>query len=694
MLDRLRLALTRRLSKLMGEDAGPQEVSIGNPSIAETLRLKGNAFISEEKFEDAEECFRAALLINADDTKLLMCLGYVLKEQAHYAEARVALRRAANPGDEHPSSYEAYYLLAEISELQGDRDDAIRYLKKTLDLEPSFTLACDDLIRLLHWQGRRSEVRELLTNKVKLLPESAVYRLLLGKACADELDFQMAIDNFTEVVRLGMDNAEVNLCIGAALCRLDRYNESLSYFSKSEGMDSSVRFEVCFHQGNYHLRVGNAGDAIKFLQRCIELEPNFLPSYSQLLFNLNYADAQVRRTYKDVAMQFGRLTKSALLATRRQQAPPANHEQRILRVGFLSGEFRNHPVYFFLIGVLEHIDRSKFQLVAYSNNEIDDHLTQSIKENMSEWHVIRGLSDEAAAELIHSQQIDVLVDLCGHSGEGRLQVFARRPAPVQVTWLGYFASTGLEEMDYIIADPISVPENSPEWFSETVFRLPSIRLCMTKPRPSRDIAVAQPPCLTRGHVTFGSFQQEARMTPEVLRVWSQIMAEVPSSRLRIQCSAFNSPAGVERVSARIKSAGIAIERVDMLASLDWEDYLDAHGEVDMLLDTFPYCGGTTTSFALWMGVPIITLLGDTMLSRQGAAMLNCVSLSDWIAIDVEDYVFKAVKFSHDMQLLAQIRMGLRAVAEKSPLFDSATFAGHFQDALVTMFQSHVSVLRP
>lgn len=688
MLDRIRQAVSRRLDRLVNHVAEPV-IQTRNPLLVQTLRMKGNALIGEEKYEDAEECFRAALKQDADDPKLLICLGYVLKEQARFAEARAALWKAVLADFAVPDLNEAHYLLAEISEKLGDRDDAIRHLTKCLQLKPEFTRACDDLIRLLHLQGRRSEVRGLLAQSVKRLPESVEYRLWLGKACADEMDFELAVDNFREVIRLGTDNAEVNLCIGAALCRLDRHSESLVYFNRSEALDPTVAFEVCFHQGNFHLRAGNPSEAITHLKRAIQLQPNFLPAYPQLLFCLNYAESEVRRSYKDVALQFGRLTKFPPRAMQPKPTPSTQNEGK-LRIGFLSGEFRNHPVYFFLTGILEHIDRSKFQLTAYSNNQVDDHFTQSIKDQMHEWNDIRGLSDDAVAELVSSQHIDVLIDLSGHSGEGRLQVFARRPASVQVTWLGYFASTGLEEMDYLIADPISVPQDSPEWFSETVFRLPSTRLCMTRPRPSRDIPLVQPPCVAKGYVTFGSFQQEAKITPAVLQAWSLILARVPNSRLRIQSEALGLSAVSQRVSARLTSAGIDPARVDLLGPLAWEDYLEVHGEVDIMIDTFPYTGGTTTAFALWMGVPTVTLLGDTMVSRQGAVMLGCVGLSDWITNDVTDYVNKAVDFSQNVQSLVRLRAGLRDAAEKSPLFDASTFARQFQDALVSMYETRVS----
>jgi predicted O-linked N-acetylglucosamine transferase (SPINDLY family) len=198
--------------------------------------------------------------------------------------------------------------------------------------------------------------------------------------------------------------------------------------------------------------------------------------------------------------------------------------------------------------------------------------------------------------------------------------------------------------------------------------------------------------LTNGYVTFGSFQKAAKITPAVLHVWSQVMARVPESRLRIQSSTFESTAVCERVAAGMRSAGIDLARVEMLGSMGWEDYLECHGQVDILIDTFPYTGGTTTAFALWMGVPIVTLLGDSMLSRQGAGMLSCVGLSDWIAKDEADYVGKAVQFSSDVPSLVQLRASLRGKAEKSPLFDTESFTRHFEAALMSMYAQRMTAI--
>lgn len=688
MFDRLRLRLMRRLEALTGASAAATP-PVFDPGEGERLRTKGNSLLADGKLEEAEACFRQALVHKANDTKLLICLGYVLKEQARLSEARVPLRRAANLGSADPEAYEAHYLLAEISELQLDLEDAKRHLTSALALKPDFTRACADLIRLLRKTGQGVAIRNLLVQSVNLCPDCLEYRLWLAEVCADVLDYQATVEHLNVVIRLGGGNVLVNLTIGAALCRLDRYEDARPYFDRAKELDPSVVYEICYHQGYSQSRIGNSVEAISLFEKSIELKPDYVASHQMLLFNLCFAQPQVCGRYREAALRFNQIVRPSKQLPVSFSRTKDDLTGRKLRVGFSCGEFRNHPVYYFLIGVLEHIDRSKFELIAYSNNEVDDHLTQLLKEQMDDWHGIREMSDEVTAELIRSHQIDVLIDLCGHSGEARLPVFARRAAPVQVTWLGYFASTGLEEMDYIIADPVSIPEDSTEWFSETVVRLPATRLCMDKPKPSREILVAPPPCTKRGYVTFGSFQQAAKITPKVLEVWSRVMARVPNSRLRIQSSAFGSEVVRERTAANMRGAGIDLNRVEMGGALGLEEYLEAHGEIDMLIDTFPYAGGTTTAFALWMGVPIISLLGDTMLSRQGAAMLGCVGLSDWIAADEGEYIDKAVKFSDDVQYLIQLRTSLRETTEKSALFDTEGFTRNFESALMSMYAQRI-----
>jgi protein O-GlcNAc transferase len=357
-----------------------------------------------------------------------------------------------------------------------------------------------------------------------------------------------------------------------------------------------------------------------------------------------------------------------------------------LRVGMVSGDLHNHPVGYFLEGLLANLDPARVELIAYPTDSRTDELTARIKPRFAGWKPLGGLSDEAAARLIHADGVHVLLDLAGHTEQNRLPVFAWKPAPVQATWLGYFATTGVAEMDYLLADAAGVPEAQRGEFTESIWYLPT-RLCFSP--PDADLPVAGLPALQNGRITFGCFQRVTKVGDEVLAVWGRILGALPDSRLRWQSKQLGDPAVAARFVERLRQHGINPAQVVMHGETTREAYLAAHAEVDAILDTFPFPGGTTTCEALWMGVPTLTLSGGTLLARQGASMLGAAGLQDWVAQDAEEYIAKAVALSADLPGLAALRAGLRERVRISPLFDAHRFAESFGDALWGMWQARI-----
>jgi predicted O-linked N-acetylglucosamine transferase (SPINDLY family) len=423
-------------------------------------------------------------------------------------------------------------------------------------------------------------------------------------------------------------------------------------------------------------------DAQESFLKAFRIKPGDFNFHTSLLFSRSYT-ATPPSDYLQEALHYGANVAQKVPA--RFTAWQCNPQPQKLRVGIVSGDLRNHVVSFFLQNLLTQLNPARIELIVYNNNSSEDDFTARIKPHFAHWRAIYALDDRAAAELIHNDGVHVLLDLSGHTAHNRLPVFAWKPAPVQCTWLGYFATTGVGEIDYLLADQIGVPENRRTHFSETVWYLPDTRLCFTP--PDTGLPVAPLPSLGSGQVTFGCYQNLAKVNDGVLAVWGRIFAALPQARLKLACKQLGDASVVAQLTERLQQQGIAADRVDMQGTVSRHNYLSAHAGIDILLDTFPYPGGTTTCEGLWMGVPTLTLAGDTLLSRQGVSLLTAAGLPGWIAQDEDDYVAKAIQFASDLPKLAALRAGLREQVRTSPLFDAPRFAKHFEAALWGMWRA-------
>jgi predicted O-linked N-acetylglucosamine transferase (SPINDLY family) len=353
--------------------------------------------------------------------------------------------------------------------------------------------------------------------------------------------------------------------------------------------------------------------------------------------------------------------------------------ERALRIGFVSSNFTGLVVGHFLRAVFGALDQSRYALYCYSSTPSLDALGVELRAKACVWRDIAALDDDAAAALICSDQIDILVDLAGHMTGNRLLIFARKPAPIQVAWLDYFDTTGLETMDYLITDPATTPAHSPQRFTEALLRLPASRFCFAP------LAAAPPPAAlpmrNKGYVSFGSFNRIDKMNERVIAAWAAILRRIPDSRLVLKNVALTVPDVAEHCRAGFAAHGVGAERLDLRAPSAHREMLAEYGDIDIALDTFPYNGGATSLDALWMGVPIVALAGERMIARQTAAMLACVDLQDFVARSADEYVELAVSKALEPEPLSAIRSGLRACMRASPLCDASRFARELEDNL-------------
>ena len=356
-----------------------------------------------------------------------------------------------------------------------------------------------------------------------------------------------------------------------------------------------------------------------------------------------------------------------------------------LRVGYVSADLRDHSVARFVEPIFASFDREAFDVVAYASVARADRVTEHLRSLVTEWRDVRGLSDADLAERIRQDGIDILVDLGGHSADGRLGAFARRPAPVQVTYLGYPNTTGLAAVDYRLTDARADPPGDADALCvEKLVRLPECAWCYAPGDGAED---APPPFEAAGQITFGAFNDLSKVRPDVMALWAEILREVPGARLLIKAKSLQDPALAREVRAFFGRRGIDEARIEARGwTRDRAQHLALHAKVDVGLDTSPYHGTTTTCDALWMGVPVITLAGETHVSRVGVSLLAAVGLSDLVARSPEEYVALAVRLAGDRARLGELRRTLRGRVVGSRLGGARAFARALEEAYRAMWR--------
>ncbi|OIO01732.1 MAG: hypothetical protein AUJ49_07225 [Desulfovibrionaceae bacterium CG1_02_65_16] len=708
------------------------------------------ALFNQGRFAEATARARALAEASPDCAFCWKALGTALLALGQGEQAEPACARAAAllPGD--PQAHVSHGIALRACGREADAEAALR---RALVLKPKFPEALANLGNTLHAQKRHAEAEQALRQAVALAPDNAQMLANLGAALNALSRHAEAEDACRRAVALAPRSAQAHNNLGTALNGQRRYAEAGQCFRQAlaikPGYPEALNnlgnalhelgrlhdAEECFRQGlaarpadaqtlsnlgNVLHTLGRLAEAEIVYRRALALAPDAAFTRSNLLFVLSHDPACAPADYLTEAKRYGETATRAadepyaewlcedLPCARTQNAgdpqpdgglngprPNGPSPNGPLRVGFVSGDLRGHPVGHFLEAWLPFVDPAELRLSAYPTVTGGDALTERIRPCFADWTPIAGLDDAEAAARIRRDGAHVLFDLSGHTAGNRLGVFARRPAPVQASWLGYFASTGLEQMDFLLADAIGAPEADAAHYTEILLRLPETRLCCAPPREAP--AVAPLPARTTGRVTFGCFQNMTKIGGGVLEAWAAILATLPGARLRVQNRQLSDPAVAADLRRRLARLGVEPARVALCGGVDRAAYLAAHAEVDMILDTFPYPGGTTTCEALWMGVPTLTLAGRGLLGRQGACLLTAAGLPDWVAATPADYVAKAVALTADepaLTALERLRDGLRARVAASPLFDAALFARRFTQAVWRMWTLRQALVRP
>ncbi len=435
---------------------------------------------------------------------------------------------------------------------------------------------------------------------------------------------------------------------------------------------------------------GRLDEAEQSLRRALELQPDFAMAHSNLLFLLA-ARAQLppdklleaQRYWDEVHGREGRMHQLPARVT------DADTERR-LKIGYVSPDLRTHAVSQFFEPLLAAHDRSRFEIFCYANHEsrLSDATTEHLRELSEHWRFVADKTDAELAQIIQNDGIDILIDLAGHTGENRLKAFTYHPAPVQATYLGFFAASGLEAMDYWITDEVLHPADTPEQSLESIYRLPRCSFCYKPPADAPDVSDC--PNID-DRVIFGSFHHLSKLGPELIATWSRLLHQLPTSRLLLMDKSLGDAKSRQRLVQQFAQKGIELDRLSIHAGLSYREYLTTYSQVDIVLDAFPRTGGTTTAEALWMGVPVVTLAGQSYAGRISASKLTALGLEDLIVHSQEDYIDKAVSLARDPDHRAVLRTKLREKMAASPLCDGKGLADAMENAYLRIwscFSSH------
>lgn len=603
----------------------------------------GNTLSYLGRLDEAETSFRRALKINKNFAEAHLNLGATLHDLGRFGEAEISYRRALQL---KPGLADAHYNLGNTLKSQGKLEEAVASYHKALQIAPGLVSASNNLGAALQALGKLTEAETILRDVLQAHPNSLEAYSNLGSTLHDMGRLEEARAEYEKALRIKPEHAE-----------------------------------ILSNLGNTLMTMGLQEEAVHCFRNALASKPDFLKARSNLLFSLNYSSSSSPEDCLAEARCYGQIASSKV-AEKFIRWPVATSPKR-LRIGLVSADLRNHPVGYFLESVLGQLSTSTIELFAYPAFHKSDELTARIKRYFSAWRPIHGMNDDAAARLIHDDKIHILIDLSGHTRLNRLPIFAWKPAPIQATWLGYFATTGVAEIDYIIGDPHVSPANESAHFSESIWQLPECYWCFSA--PASQVEISALPALQAGYITFGCFNNLSKMNDAVVALWAKILSAVPGAKLFLKYSQLNDAAVRDATLQRYAVHGISAERLILEGSSPRAEYLASYHRVDIALDPFPYPGGTTSMESLWMGVPVLTKRGNRFLSHAGETIARNAGLSSWIAADDDDYVAKAIAFATDIEQLTKLRAGLRQQVLASPLFDAARFAGHFKEAMWGMW---------
>jgi predicted O-linked N-acetylglucosamine transferase (SPINDLY family) len=650
----------------------------GMPTIREALTIAVQHHRAG-RWQAAEEVYRQILAVHPDQVDALHLLGVIAYQAGRHEVGIEYIKRAIRlKGNEA-----AFHCnLGNALRDHGKLDEAVACYREAVNLQPRFAEAHNGLGMTLKKQRKLDEAIASWRRALELRPDYADALFNLALALKEQRKLDKAVACWRRALMLKPDDAAGHSNLGAVLNEQGNIDEAVASYRQALELKPDYA-EAYNNLGVALQQQGNLDGAISSFRRALECKPDYPAAHSNFLLALQYDAGATLSGLAAAHAEYDSRYAGPLRPLRRQPQTLPDPLRR-LRVAFLSPDFRRHPVGHFLIQALENFDREQWETICYCDRVVQDDLTTRLRAAATVWRDVVGSNDEELTEGIRADQVDVLFDLAGHTAGNRLLVFARKPAPIQITWLGYVGTTGLQAMDYLLADRFEIPLGQERFYRERILRMPDGYVCYEP--PATPIEPGPLPALENGIIHFGSFNNPAKITPQVVEVWAKILNRVPGSRLVMKYRGWEGESVLCRSIELFQAAGVDAGRLEFAGRSDHAEFLAAYRQIDVALDPFPYGGGVTTCEALWMGVPVVTCPGETFASRHALSHLSNVGLTETIARDLDEYVELAASLAGDLARLAALRAGLRDRMAASPLCDGKRFAANLMRVVREVWQ--------
>jgi predicted O-linked N-acetylglucosamine transferase (SPINDLY family) len=650
------------------------------PDFTEAHYNLGISLQTAGRRDEAIAAYRQAIQLKPDYAEAWSDLGNAIRETEDLDEATWCYRRSINA---NPNYAPAHYNLGLVLFKQEKVDEAIESHQTAVLLKPDFVEALCSLGNLLRDANRASEAIPFYRRAIAARPDHADAHYLLGTALQKTDAFADAIAAYRETLRLKPDHDMAHNDLGNAFYSDGQLDESIAAYRQAIRLNP--RLAIAHSNLGFALsNVGQIDQSIAASRQALELKPDYQKGHGGMLFSLLYHPGYDTKMLFDELQQWNRAHAASI--ERFTEYPNSPDPQRRLRVGYVSPDFRQHTISMNLIPLFKHHDRRQFEIFCYANVARPDDLTAEYRGYADQWRDISSLTDAEAIEQIREDQIDILVDLALHTAQNRVLIFAAKPAPVQATFAGYPGSTGLQTIDYRLTDAyLDPPRLDDQFYSESSYRLPNSFWCY-EPLGTR-VEVNPLPAKTNGYLTFGSLNSFRKVNEPVLLLWAQVLKAVDNSRLIML-----SPPGSHRRRALefLLSKGVEGDRVEFVTQSGRSKYLEYYHRIDISVDTLPYNGHITSLDSIWMGVPVVTLIGKTVVGRAGVSLLTNVGLPELIAHTPEQFVQITSELAGNLNRLAELRATLRGRLESSPLMDAPGYTRDVESAYRQMWSTWCS----